>query len=257
MCLIALAWQAHPAWPLIVAANRDEFHRRPAEPLGWWRDRPDIVAGRDLEAGGTWLAANRSGRFATVTNYRESLGPQPGDRSRGKLVTDFVSSGLSPLAFAQSLDGRRYAGFSLLVATPDAVAYVSNRGDPARPLAPGVYGLSNASLDTPWPKVVRSRRRLQSLLDRDAVSPDGLFALLEDREPADEHGAPARDLPPAEARAVSAPFIVTPTFGTRCSTVLMLGADGGMQILERRFDATGGRTGDSSIRFDIAGQRKG
>lgn len=251
MCLIALAWQAHPAWPLIVAANRDELHRRPAEPLHWWPDRPAFAGGRDLEAGGTWLATTRDGRFATVTNYRESLGAQPGDRSRGTLVTDFLASGQSALAFAQAVDGARYAGFSLITATPDGVAYVSNRGDAARPLAPGVYGLSNASLDTPWPKVLRSRQRLQSLLDRGAVTADGLFQLLADRETADEHGAPARDLPPAEARAVSAPFIVTPEFGTRCSTVLLLDADGRIEMRERRFDASGGCTGESSLSFSV------
>lgn len=251
MCLIAFAWQAHQAWPLVVAANRDEFHRRPAEPLHWWPDRPGIAGGRDLEAGGTWLAAARDGRFATVTNYRESLQVQAGDRSRGTLVTDFLASDGDPLGFAQALDGQRYAGFSLLAATPGALAYVSNRGDPARPLAPGVYGLSNASLDTPWPKVIRSRQRLQALLDRDAVTTEGLFDLLADRETADEHGVPARDLSPAEARAVSAPFIVTPEYGTRCSTVLLLGAGGEIEIHERRFDAGGDCTGDSSIRFRI------
>lgn len=251
MCLIVLAWRAHPAWPLIVAANRDEFHRRPAEPLHWWPDEPRIVAGRDLEAGGTWLAANREGRFATVTNYRENLKIQSGERSRGALVTDFVTADVTPLAFARGIDRDRYAGFSLLAATPASIAYVSNRGDPPRALAAGVYGLSNASLDTPWPKVLRSRERLKALIARNAVTTDSLFALLADREPADEVGTPARDLPAAEARAVSAPFIVTPEFGTRCSTVLMLGANGEIRLSERRFDAEGRGTGESSVEFRI------
>jgi uncharacterized protein with NRDE domain len=251
MCLIVLAWQAHPAWPLIVAANRDEFHRRPAEALHWWPDEPRIVAGRDLEAGGTWLGASREGRIATVTNYRESLERQKGDRSRGALVTDFVTGDAPPLEFAQAIGGSRYAGFSLLAATPESVAYVSNRGDPPRLLGAGVYGLSNASLDTPWPKVVRSRQRLQSLIDEDSITSDRLFALLADREPADEAGSPARDLQVAEARAVSAPFIVMPEFGTRCSTVLRLGTNGEMRIDERRFDAEGRGIGESSIGFRI------
>lgn len=255
MCLIVLAWQAHPAWPLIVAANRDEFHGRPAEPLGWWSDRPEVAAGRDLQAGGTWLAVSRDGRFATVTNYRENLKVQPGDRSRGALVTDFVSGGQAPLAFARAIEAERYAGFSLLAATPStapaALGYVSNRGDPPRLLDAGVFGLSNASLDTPWPKVVRSRQRLRTLIERDAVTTDALFALLADREPADESFAPARDLPPAEARAVSAPFIVTPAFGTRCSTVVLFGTDGQVRLIERRFDADGDRDGESSLEFTI------
>jgi len=251
MCLIVLAWRAHPAWPLIVAANRDEFHRRPAEPLHSWPDAPQVVAGRDLEAGGTWLAASRDGRFATVTNYRENLEVQTGQRSRGALVTDFVTTGSTPLAFARSIDAERYAGFSLLAATPASIAYVSNRGDPPRALAAGIYGLSNASLDTPWPKVVRSRKRLEALIGRDGVTADSLFELLADREPEEEVGTPARDLPPAEARAVSAPFIVTPEFGTRCSTVLLLGGNGEMQLHERRFDAEGRATGESSMGFRI------
>lgn len=251
MCLIVLAWQVHPAWPLIVAANRDEFHRRPAEPLHWWPDEPRIAAGRDLEAGGTWLGASRNGRFATVTNYRENLKVQTGERSRGALVTDFVTADALPLAFAQGIDRERYAGFSLLAATPASLAYVSNRGDPPRALAAGVYGLSNASLDTPWPKVVRSRERLKSLVDRDAVTPERLFALLADREPADEVGTPTRDLPAAKMRAVSAPFIVTPEFGTRCSTVLMLGTNGEVRISERRFDAEGRSAGENSLRYRL------
>lgn len=257
MCLVVLAWQAHPHWPLIVAANRDEFHRRPAEPLHWWPDAPQIAAGRDRVAGGTWLAASRDGRFATVTNWRETLEVQMGDRSRGMLVRDFVGADLTPLAFAQAIDGERYAGFSLLAATPEAVVYLSNRGDAARLLTAGVYGLSNASLDTPWPKVVQSRRRLQALLDRDAVTVGALFELLADREPAAQpvNGGPAdaatRELPQDLARAVSAPFIVTPEFGTRCSTVVLLGANGEMQLHERRFDAGGHRTGDSAVDFRI------
>lgn len=252
MCLIVLAWQAHPALPLIVAANRDEFHRRPAESLHWWPEEPRIAAGRDLEAGGTWLGASRYGRFATVTNYRENLKVQTGELSRGALVTDFLTSDATPLAFARGIERERYAGFSLLAATPASLAYVSNRGDPPRALAAGIYGLSNASLDTPWPKVVRSRERLKSLIGRDAVTPDSLFALLADREPSDEVGTPARDLEAAKARAVSAPFIVMPEFGTRCSTVLMLGTDGEVQLHERRFDAEGRTAGESSITYRLA-----
>lgn len=251
MCLIAFAWRAHPRYPLILAANRDEFHRRPSSPLQWWPDRPEIAAGRDLEAGGTWLAAGRSGRFATVANYRETLAPQPAERSRGELATRFVTSGLAPLAFAASIDGGRYAGFNLLAASPDAIAYASNRGDAPRLLAPGVYGLGNASLDTPWPKVRKSRERLRALLDEGAVTVPALFELLADREPATAAGTPDQDLPPDKLRAVSAPFVVMPEFGTRCSTVLLLGADGKIELGERRFDADGSMNGETTIEFRL------
>ncbi|HEX2139656.1 MAG TPA: NRDE family protein [Woeseiaceae bacterium] len=259
MCLIVFAWQAHPEYRLVLGANRDEFHARPAAPLGWWADEPAILGGRDLAAGGTWLALARAGRFATVTNYREDLAPHPGVRSRGEIVTRFLKGGERALPFADTLEGERYAGFSLLAGEfgdADRLVYVSNRGDPARALAPGLYGLSNASLDTPWPKLLRSKGRLQTLLDDRRIDADALFALLADREPGsseDIANAIADDLPPQTARAIAAPFVVTPEYGTRCSTVVLVGATGVVDIHERRFDAAGARTGDSHTRFVIAG----
>ena len=255
MCLIVFAWRAHPEYPLVLAANRDEFHARPAAPLGWWDDRPDVVGGRDLQAGGTWLALARSGRFATVTNYREDLAPHPGARSRGELVTRFLEGGDTALQFAGALDGEAYAGFSLLAAElggREQLVYVSNRRDPPRPLAPGVYGLSNASLDTPWPKLLRSKARLQALIDDDTVDAEALFALLADREPGsseDIADAIADDLPPEMMRAIAAPFVVSPAYGTRCSTVVRAGRNGEVQVSERRFDRTGAATGDTHIEF--------
>lgn len=251
MCLIAFAWRAHADYRLLLAANRDEFHARPAEPLHWWQDGPPILAGRDLSAGGTWLAIGETGRFATVTNYRETLKAQPAERSRGELVAGFVAGGDAPLEFMRGVDGDRYAGFSLLAATAESMAYVSNRGDAARPLAPGLYGLSNASLDTPWPKVRRSKTRLAKLLARETPDFDALFELLADREPATVGQAEAEGVPPELARAVSAPFIVTPQFGTRCSTVLSVASSGEVRIVERRYDSAGDATGESRFEFRI------
>lgn len=259
MCLILLAWQAHPKYRLVLAANRDEFHARPAAALGWWPDEPEILGGRDLQAGGTWLAAARSGRLATVTNYREDLAPQPGVRSRGELVTRFLKGSDSALRFAGALDGDDYAGFSLLAvelgaSASEALVYVSNRGDPARALTPGLYGLSNASLDTPWPKVLRSKARLASLLEA-GVDADALLALLADREPGsseDIADAIADDLPRETARAIAAPFVVTPEYGTRCSTVVLASASGEVDMCERRFDAAGTPTGESHVRFALS-----
>lgn len=256
MCLIAFAWQAHPDYRLILAANRDEFHERPALPLQWWSDEPALLGGRDLQAGGTWLATAKSGRFATVTNYREDLKAQSGVRSRGELVADFVTGRASPEQFAYGLDGASYAGFSLLAADFSAkgnsLAYVSNRGDPARLLAPGIYGLSNASLDTPWPKVLRSKSRLATLLDDNVMDVTALFAMLADREPGSSEDIAdviADDLPPQTARAIAAPFVVTPAYGTRCSTVMLIGTTGHVDIYERRFDSAGESTGETHIEF--------
>ncbi|MEX0975603.1 MAG: NRDE family protein [Woeseia sp.] len=248
MCLIALAWHVHPAYPLIVAANRDEFHQRSADPLHWWPDHPNIAGGRDRLAGGTWLGVSRNGRFATVTNYRENLRIQAGDRTRGGLVTDFLNASAAPLAHLSAIEGDCFAGFNLLTARPDALAYASNRGDAPRLLQPGIYGLSNASLDAPWWKVERSKKRLRSLLDDNAVTVPALFELLADREPAKAPDV-ADGVPPDTARAVSAPFIVTADYGTRCSTVMMQGASGNIALHERRFAADGRTTGESALDF--------
>src|SRR5690606_13058 len=204
MCLVVFAWKAHPHYRLVLAANRDEFHSRPAEPLHWWPDRPDILAGRDLLARGTWLGVSRSGRFATVTNYREDLQRQHSGRSRGELVTGFLASGTDPLGYCSKIDAAEYAGFSLLAMAGEAAAYVSNRGDEPRELAPGTYGLSNASLDTPWGKVVRSKAGLQSLLQgsEQALDPAPLFDMLRDAEPAPGNDYAGTGLPPDLARAV-------------------------------------------------------
>jgi len=251
MCLIAFAFHAHPDYRLILAANRDEFHDRPAEALHWWPERTDILAGRDLQAGGTWLAVGRSGRFATVTNYRESLQKQLAARSRGGLVSEFVAGNESPLDYSMNLDPNDFAGFSLLTAAGEEMAYVSNRGDDARPLAPGVYGLSNASLDMPWAKVMRSKKAIQALLAGDTIHTHSLFRLLADRKPAPTEDDVGAGLPPELARAVSAPFIATNGYGTRCSTVLLIGTSGQVEIHERRFDNAGLPAGESSFDFQI------
>lgn len=251
MCLVVLAWRVHPDYRLLLAANRDEFHARPAAPLGWWDDEPSLLAGRDLEAGGSWLAAARHGRFATVTNYRETSRAMPGALSRGSLVTGFVLDDRSPLAWLRALDGGRYAGFSLLVATLDSLAYASNRGDPPRELRPGIYGLSNASLDTPWHKVERSKARLARLLERRDTETEALFSLLADRETTDAENAGNDGLPPPLARAVTAPFIVAEAFGTRCSTLLAVTHDGEVDMEERRYDSAGEETGRSRHAFAV------
>lgn len=248
MCLIAFAWRRHPRYRLILAANRDELYERPAQPMHWWPDRREVLAGRDLQAGGTWLALDRDGRFATVTNFREEFRAHPGKRSRGELVTGFVSGDEPPLHYAQRLEGERYAGFSLLLAAGDEFAYVTNRGDDARLLGPGVYGLSNATLDTPWSKVLRSRAGLTGLIERDAVTPAALLRLLSDERP-----APAKelgdDLPFALARAVSAPFICTERYGTRCTTVVLQEYDGRTEVQERRYNSRGKTAGEDRFRI--------
>jgi uncharacterized protein with NRDE domain len=251
MCLIAFAFEAHPDHRLILAANRDEFHSRPAEAMHWWPDHPEMLAGRDLQAGGTWLGISRSGRLAALTNYREDLEQQARGRSRGELVTGFVTGRDPPLSWCRHLRCGDFSGFSLLAASADEMAYMSNRGDEARSLGPGIYGLSNASLDTPWTKLTRSKAALDTLIRQGPVEAEQLFRILADREPAATGDYAGTGLAPDMARAVSAPFIATHEYGTRCSTVLLIGKSGRVEIHERRFDSDGGITGESRFEFTV------
>jgi uncharacterized protein with NRDE domain len=249
MCLVVFAWKSHPDYRLILAANRDEFHARPSQDADWWPDQPDILAGRDLQAGGTWLATHRSGRFATVTNYREQQRVTPGNRSRGEIVTNFLSADVDPLSFVSSIEGAPYAGVSVLAADQQNICYASNRGDAAITLPPGVYGLSNASLDAAWSKLVRTKEALAELIDSANINPTELLRLLADRSPAASSEVISDDLPFKLARALTAPFIVADDYGTRCSTALLVAYDGRIEFIERRFDVQGNASGDSSFRF--------
>jgi uncharacterized protein with NRDE domain len=249
MCLVVFAWNAHPDYKLILAANRDEFHGRPSQDAHWWPDHSHILAGRDLQAGGTWLAMARSGRFATVTNYREQQKVQAGLRSRGEIVTNFVSDDVDAMTFVSSIAGEDYAGVSVLAVDLSNICYVSNRGDEPVSLAPGVYGLSNASLDTPWSKLVRGKHALAELIDADRVNSTELLRLLADRTPASSSEVESSDLPFKLARALTAPFIVADTYGTRCSTTLLIANDGRVEFSERRFDPDGEASGDSNFSF--------
>ena len=249
MCLVVFAWKIHPEYRLVLAANRDEFHRRPAQGLHWWPDNPDILAGRDLQAGGTWLAVSKPGRFATVTNYRDRLSPRSGLRSRGEIITNFVGSKTPADTLVSSLAGDNYAGFSLLAADCDDLWYVSNRGDEPVQLMPGVYGLSNASLDTPWTKLVRTRDALRKLIAAGEISETALFRIMADRTPAQSADVEAGDLPFELARELTAPHIVSAEYGTRCATALTWSIDEKISVSERRFDAAGNSSGESRFSF--------
>lgn len=249
MCLIVLAIGQDAEYPIILAANRDEFHARPARDAGWWSDSADTFGGRDLQAGGTWLAVHRGGRFATVTNYRDAEPTAAGFRSRGHLVADFLEGEQTPLDYAKAIDGDRYAGFNLIAGDTEQVAYVSNRGAEPRALPAGIYGLSNALLDGPWSKVERSKAGLRQLIADFAVNETTLLRLLDDRIRGPAEEVEAGHLGFATLHALSAPFIVTPDYGTRCSSVLLVDNAGSWQMTERRFDSAGAATGDSRCTF--------
>lgn len=249
MCLIALSIRQHPDYPLILAANRDEFHARATKEAHWWADKPDIVGGRDLQAGGTWLALHKNGRFATVTNFRDAVPTSPKLLSRGHLVTGFLESRLGPGDYLETIRESAYAGFNLIVGTSNEVAYLSNREEGTRTLSPGTYGLSNALLDGPWHKVERTKAGLASLLRDDQVNETHLMRLMNDRGKAPVAEVDTDHLKFEAAHAITAPFIVMPDYGTRCTTVVLADKDGNWRFVERRFDPAGRRTGESKFSF--------
>ena len=254
MCLVLIAHGVDSRYPLIVAGNRDEFHRRPTQDAHWWPDWPDVLGGRDLQANGTWLAMHRDGRFATVTNSRDAEAPSGSLSSRGHLITDFLASEIGALDFVQAIDGERYGGFNLLVHDGEKLAYLSNRGAGCRELPPGIYGVANATLDTVWPKVRRTSSTLEALIDGDSVSPSELLNLLDDRERASVEEVREDNLPFEKAHALTAPFIVMPDYGTRCSTVVLRDAAGRVQMSEKRFTPEGIESGQSNFSFEVSDQ---
>jgi uncharacterized protein with NRDE domain len=253
MCLAAFAWMPHPRYRLVVAANRDEFHDRPTASLAWWQDDPRILAGRDGKASGTWMGVDASGRFGLLTNFRDFEAPAPDAPSRGGLVADYLRGHESPRDFLKTLgaSSSRYAGFNLLIGGDDSLYYYSNRVDGgARELSPGVYGLSNHRLDSPWPKLTRTRRRLWELLAGPDVAAADLVDMLADRTRAEATSMPETGLPAEWESVLSAPFVQHERYGTRCSTLLLLATDGHAVMMEKRFDPAGTETGRTRIQFD-------
>ena len=247
MCLIVLSLGQHPDYPLVLAANRDEFHARPTKEANWWPDKPDILGGRDLQAGGTWLALHRDGRFATVTNFRDAVPPSPKFLSRGHLVTGFLESRLAPGDYLDTIRESAYAGFNLIVGTADEVAYLSNREEGSRTLEPGTYGLSNALLDGTWHKVESRKQRFAELLDAGDVNETSLMRLMDNRHKAPVSEVKAGELDFDTAHAITAPFIVTPGYGTRCTTILLADNKGNWRFTERRFNPAGQKAGESNF----------
>lgn len=248
MCLLVFAWDCHPRYRFVFAGNRDEFHARPAIPAQWW-DTQDLLAGRDEQAGGTWLGVRRDGRFAVVTNFREMSGHRDGLRSRGEMITDYM---VADKAFYSQLASRtgEYSGYNLILGDLPAGAlhYQTNRGQP-RQIEPGLHGLSNHHLDTPWPKVTRAVTALREQIGNAVIQPEALLTLLADRQQAPAEALPDTGIGPELEQMLSSAFIVSPDYGTRCSSVVVLDRDGQMQFIERRFDANGEVTGESQFEF--------
>lgn len=254
MCIILLAHKAHPDYPLILAANRDEAYDRPAAPAAFWSDHPQVCGGRDLEKGGTWLGLTRAGRVAAVTNFRDGLPKNPAARSRGELVGAFLTGTSDAGAYLERVkaQGDQDNDFILIAGDLDALDRLSNRGPGVERIPPGVHGLSNHLLNTPWPKITRSKRGVEGLLD--AAEPAlvaGLFDLLADRSEAPDHELPDTGVGLSRERQLSAVFINGERYGTRASTVVLVDKQGGVLFMERSFGTGASALGEVTHRFRL------
>ncbi|MBW3566841.1 MAG: NRDE family protein [Proteobacteria bacterium] len=258
MCLLAFSWNNHPRYRFVFAGNRDEFHARPAAAADWWPESPDVIGGRDLEAGGSWLGVHRDGRFAVVTNFREPDIRPAGKRSRGELVSRFLEETHSPARYLVELESSadEYAGFNLLFGNVahagNPLLYFSNRGtDGFESSVPaGIHALSNHLLDTPWPKVRRLHARFERELQHEEPRVDELLGFLEDIEPARDDELPSTGLPPDWERRLSAAKIIGNDYGTRASTIVLASNEGECTFIERRYSSNGKIAGETVERFE-------
>ena len=252
MCLILVAWRVHPDYPLVVAANRDEFFARPAAEAAWWKDAKNVFAGRDLEAGGTWLGLGRDGRFAGLTNFRDPPRNRNDAPSRGALVADFLTGNESTAAALARLQaqGPRYNAFNLFVSDGDSLGIYESASGSARILEPGIYALSNHLLDTPWPKVTAGKSRLARAL-RALPDDTPLRELLRDDRPAPDAALPRTGVSLAWERMLSSAFIRAPGYGTRCSTVITRDRHGWMHVTESTWSDVGLESGRVVERFQV------
>lgn len=248
MCIISLAWQAHPHWKLVAIGNRDEMHSRPALPLARWPECPHILAGKDIQAGGTWLGVSEQGRFAAVTNL-SGYGPADSSRaSRGDLLKEFLaqegaSGDLEPGSFPT------FNPFNLVTVEKNEAHVHSNRPDSvSRLLAPGIHGLTNGPLDHPWPKAAHLNAALEDWLQSGSTDLDPLLDALASRTTYPQAASPG---PPAALEpASSGIFIDSPVYGTRCSTIVTIDRNGNGKMVERRYDATTAPVGETCLPFN-------
>lgn len=254
MCLIGIAWKVHPKFDLAIAANRDEFHARPSARAEAWKNYPTIFGGRDLKQNGSWLAVSTSGRLAAVTNVRRMATPEPSSPSRGKLVADFLQGNSRAADYAAGLkdEAENYSGFNLLLYDGTELVYVNNHPEFVQSsVTPGIHALSNAQLDTPWPKSLRLHKALEQWTADKWESPTPLLKALADRSTAADGELPRTGATPQMEKMLSAPFIVSPHYGTRCSTVVTISGST-IEFVEKRFDNAGMFAGDTNQTLPIA-----
>lgn len=237
MCLLVFSYRQHPVYDFIFAANRDEFYGRPTRPAQFWEEYPSVLAGKDMQAGGTWMGVTKDGQFSALTNYRDPSIQKESPPSRGHLVLDYLIGDDEPDKYLQKVDQKadRYNGFNLLAGTLDKLMYYSNQQKELQKISPGLYGLSNKFLDTPWPKVQHAKADLQDIIKTEDISEEALFDLLTYDQQAPDQELPDTGIPIELERAVSPVFIKTEDYGTRSSTILLVDKSGNIIFEERRF----------------------
>ena len=250
MCTLLLAYRAHPRYRLILAANRDEFYQRPTAAAAYWEVAPHLFAGRDLVHGGTWLGITTTGRIAALTNYREPLAVHQHGASRGQLASEFLKGAGGGEEFVSALKrgGVSYSGYNLLLGETDRLYCYSNRNDEIVRITPGIHGLSNHLLNTPWPKVVRGKQALARVLAAGQFSAEDLFAILADTTRAPDDQLPDTGVGLEMERLLSPIFIASERYGTRCSSLLLVDSEGRATFVERSFD--GGAPRDTTVYMD-------
>ncbi|HEX6982914.1 MAG TPA: NRDE family protein [Balneolaceae bacterium] len=252
MCLLVFSYKQHPAYDLIIAANRDESYSRPTRAAQFWDDFPEVLAGKDLKAGGTWMGVTKEGAFSAITNFRDSRLQKENPPSRGHLVLDYLKHPVDSNTYLKEVDGKadQYLGFNLLAGTVNQLGYYSNQQKKIRQLEPGLYGLSNHLLDTPWPKVVTAKKSLEKAVRNESISEQALFELLANERQASETDLPDTGIPKELEKVVSPIFIKSGRYGTRCSTILLIDKNGKVVFEERRFKA-GTLEIDEASRFEF------
>ncbi|MDV6377044.1 NRDE family protein [Sporosarcina sp. GW1-11] len=238
MCLLAFELQNHPNYKLVLMANRDEEYKRPTAPADFWSDDPTILAGRDLEQLGTWLGINKQGKIAALTNYRDFTLPIKGEKSRGHIVSSFLQSDIAPQAFMEELHANQaqYTGFNVLAGSSEELFYYSNIEQSIKQVTPGIHGLSNALLDTPWPKVEKTKTLLRAYMEQtETVDPEVLFSFMQRAETFPAEQLPDTGVGSELESLLSSIFIASKEYGTRCTTVVMIDKNNDVYFEERTF----------------------
>ncbi|RLC52275.1 MAG: hypothetical protein DRI23_03165 [Candidatus Cloacimonadota bacterium] len=254
MCLIVFAYNIHPKYKLIFAANRDEFYHRPTEQANFWKDHPELLAGKDLQAGGTWMGITKNSKFAAITNYRDLRNIKDDAPSRGLLTLNFLLGDQSAEEYCNSLKNNltNYNGFNLILGEIDNLFYFSTHKEQLQKLKPGIYGLSNATLNVPWPKVEKCKEVLGKILEQDEIHPWELISLLSDTLTAKDDKLPDTGVEPELERTLSPVFIQSPDYGTRCSTALLIDNKNNVRFVEKTFFNGQGTFSNKDYNFVIS-----